>query len=106
MDVNGTLLRFYMHENRLHRHIALYEWLLEQAKAMDIAGGTAIRAIAGFGRHGRLHEEAFFELAGDLPVEVEFLVGEPQAERLLALIKAEKLQLFYVRMPTEYGITG
>ena len=73
---------------------------------MGIAGGTAIRAIAGFGRHGRLHEEAFFELAGDLPVEVEFMLSEQQAEQMLALIRVEKLQLYYVRMPAEYGVTG
>ena len=27
--MNGTLLRFYVHENRKHRHRLLYEWLLE-----------------------------------------------------------------------------
>ena len=37
--MTGTLLRFYMHENRMHRHIALHEWLLEQAKALGIHGG-------------------------------------------------------------------
>ena len=29
--MNGTILRFYVHENRTHKHIALFEWLLEQA---------------------------------------------------------------------------
>ena len=28
--MKGTYLRFYMHENRKHNHILLYEWLLEQ----------------------------------------------------------------------------
>ncbi|HEX5865704.1 MAG TPA: DUF190 domain-containing protein, partial [Casimicrobiaceae bacterium] len=54
--MKGTLLRFYVHENRTHHHIALFEWLLEQAKRMGIHGGSAFRAIAGFGRHGILHE--------------------------------------------------
>lgn len=104
--MQGVCWKFFMGEAQRHGSELLYEWLLEQAKGMGIAGGTAIRAIAGFGRHGRLHEETFFELAGDLPVEVEFLLSEPQAERLLALIRAEKLQLFYVRMPAEFGVTG
>ena len=64
------------------------------------------QVFAGFGRHGRLHEEAFFELAGDLPVEVEFLVSGEQAERLLALLKDENMRLFYARMPAEYGISS
>jgi Uncharacterized conserved protein len=50
----------------------LSEWLLEQAKQHGLGGGSVFRAIAGFGRHGVLHEEQFFELADDLPVKVEF----------------------------------
>ncbi len=101
--MNGTLLRFYVHENRKHRHIALYEWLLDQAKAMGIRGGSAFRAIAGFGRHGILHEEHFFELAGDLTVEIEFVVTDAEAERLLALLRDEKVSVFYARIPAEFG---
>ena len=102
--MNGTLLRFYVHENRKHRHILLYEWLLEQARSLGIHGGSAFRAIAGFGRHGILHEEHFFELAGDLPVEVDFAVSDEDAERLLDHLKTERVQVFYVRMPIEYGV--
>ena len=36
--MNGTILRFYVHENRVHRHVALFEWLLEQAKKVGIHG--------------------------------------------------------------------
>lgn len=103
--MQGICLKLFVSESRLHNSMLLYEWLLEQAKEMGILGGTAFRAIAGFGRHGRLHEEAFFELAGELPVEIEFMVSEQQAERLLALLKAENLRLFYARMPAEYGVT-
>ena len=73
---NGTYLRFYMHENRKHHHVLLYEWLLEQAKSIGIHGGSAFRAIAGYGRHGILHEQHFFELAGDLTVTMEFLLSD------------------------------
>jgi uncharacterized protein len=101
--MNGTILRFYVHENRIHRHVALFEWLLEQAKKMGIRGGSAFRAIAGFGRHGLLHEEHFFELAADLTVEVEFVVTESEAEKLLALLRAERISIFYARVPAEFG---
>jgi PII-like signaling protein len=101
--MNGTLLRFYVHENRKHRHIALYEWLLEQAKAQGIHGGSAFRAIAGFGRHGMLHEEHFFELAADMTVEVEFVVDDAEAERLLDLIRRERVSIFYARVPAIFG---
>jgi PII-like signaling protein len=101
--MNGTILRFYVHEKRIHRHIALFEWLLEQAKTLGIRGGSAFRAIAGYGRHGVLHEEHFLELAGDLTVEVEFVVSDVEAEALLALLKKERVGIFYARVPAEFG---
>ena len=101
--MNGTLLRFYLHENRMHRHIALYEWLLEQAKALGIHGGSAFRAIAGYGRHGVLHEEHFFELAADLTIVVEFVVTDAEAEKLLGLLRQERVSVFYARVPAEFG---
>jgi PII-like signaling protein len=101
--MNGTLLRFYVHENRIHKHIALYEWLLEQAKKLGIHGGSAFRAIAGFGRHGILHEEHFFELSADLTIEVEFVVTDEEAGRLLALLQRERVSIFYARVPAQFG---
>ncbi len=102
--VKGTYLKFYVHENHRHKGILLYEWLLEHAKKLGIHGGTAFRAIAGFGRHGILHEEHFFELAGDLTVEIVFVVNRDEAKRLLDLLRSEGLTLFYVTLPVEYGI--
>jgi len=101
--MNGTLLRFYVHENRTHHHIALFEWLLEQAKKMGIHGGSAFRAIAGFGRHGILHEEHFFELAADMTVAVEFVVSDEEADKLLALLRTERVSIFYARVVAEFG---
>jgi PII-like signaling protein len=103
--MNGVCLKLFVSEAQRQDGKLLHEWLLEQARALGISGGTAIRAISGYGRHGRLHEEAFFELAGELPVEVEFLLSEEQCERLLELLKTRQLRLFYVRMPAQFGIT-
>lgn len=102
--MKGTLLRFYVHENRKHHHIALFEWLLEQAKKVGIHGGSAFRAIAGFGRHGILHEEHFFELASDMTIEVEFVVSDEEAQTLLDLLRRERVSIFYARMPVEFGV--
>src|ERR671935_1215161 len=101
--MKGTYLRFYMHENRKHRGVLLYEWLLETAKKAGIHGGSAFRAIAGFGSHGVLHEQHFFELAGDLTVEVEFLLAEDQAEALLQLLRREQVRVFYAKTSAEFG---
>ena len=101
--MKGTLLKFYVHENRRHANRLLYEWLLERAKQMGIHGGSAFRAIAGYGHHGVLHEERFFELAGELTVKVEFAVSDADAQRLIDTVHAEGIGAFYVRMPMEFG---
>jgi len=101
--MSGTLLRFYVHENRRHDHVLLYDWLLEEAKKLGIRGGSAFRAIGGFGRHGIRHAEHFFELAGDVAVEVELAVSDEEAERMLARVRDAGISVFYVRIPVEFG---
>jgi PII-like signaling protein len=103
--MQNIYLKIYVAENQKHHGMLLYEWLLEQAKKLGIGGGSAFRAIAGFGRHGVMHEEAFFELAGNLPVEVGFMVSDDEAARLLALLGTEQLKLFYVKIPAHCGLT-
>jgi PII-like signaling protein len=97
-------LRFYMHENRKLHGILMYEWLLEKAKKNGVHGGSAFRAIAGFGRHGHLHEQHFFELAGDLTVAVEFLLASDEGDAMLAWLRDEKISVFYTRTAVEFGL--
>ncbi|MGH8091087.1 MAG: DUF190 domain-containing protein, partial [Rudaea sp.] len=87
--MKGMHLRFYTYENRKHGGQLEYEWLLEFAKARGVHGGSAFRAIAGFGRHGKMHEEHFFELAGDVPVLVEFIADAESADALIAALRDE-----------------
>ena len=102
--MDGSFLRFYVHEkDRLHGRL-LWEWLLEQASKIGVRGGSAFRAMAGFGRHHVLHEQTFFELAGTMTVEVEFIVTDEEAERVLELVKKEKIRLFYARVPARFGV--
>lgn len=103
---SGVFLRFLVHENRRFQGLLLYDWLLRQARKLGIPGGCAFRGIAGYGRHGVLQEEHFFELAGDLPVEVRFVCSEAQAGSLLDAVEAAELSLFYVLSPTRYGVAG
>jgi len=104
--MKATVLRLYMHESRRFRGMLLYEWLLEQGRKLGIHGGSAFRAVAGYGRHGVLHEQRFFELAGELPVVTEFIVSEADAERILALVRKENIDLVYVCWPAEYAATS
>lgn len=102
--MNGSFLRFYVHEGQRHHHQLVWEWLLQQANKLGIRGGSAFKAMAGFGRHHVLHEAHFFELAGTLAVEIEFIVTDDEAQRLLALIHKEKIRLFYAHIPAHFGV--
>ncbi|MGA2023239.1 MAG: DUF190 domain-containing protein [Steroidobacteraceae bacterium] len=103
--MNTTVLRLYMHEGRRLHGQLLYDWVLAQAAKLGIAGGSAFRAVAGYGRHGVLLEQRFFELAGELPVVTEFILSAAEAEQLLALLRGEAVDLFYVRWSAESGTT-
>ena len=101
--MNAVALRFYVHETRRHHKYktVLFEWLLEKAKTMGIHGGSAFIAVAGYGRHGVIHEQRFFELPEVLPVMVEFIVSEEEADRLIAMTREEKIHMLCTRTPTE-----
>ena len=102
--MDGEFLRFYVDDGRTHHGVLLWEWLLENANKLGIRGGSAFRAIAGFGRRHHVYEDRFFELAGGVGVEVEFIVSDEEMKRLLDLICQEKIRVFYSRIPAHFGV--
>ena len=102
--MSTVCLRVFVSESSRHQGKLTYEWLLDEAQRLGISGGSAFRALAGFGRHGR-HDEGFFELAGELPVVVEFFLESSIAELLLASISQAGLKLIYAQFPAEISIT-
>ena len=103
-QMQGSFCRFYVHEDHRHHGRLVWEWLLEQGNALGMRGGSAFRAMAGFGRHHALHEARFFELAGSLTIEVEFLASSEEVQRLLDLLHREKVRLFYAYTPAFFGV--
>lgn len=102
--MQGSFYRFYVHEDHRVHHRPAWEWLLAVANKQGIRGGSAFKAIAGFGRHHVLHEASFFELAGTLAIEVEFILTDQEAQTLLNLLHQEKVRLFYARVPAYFGV--
>lgn len=102
--MQGSYLRFYVHEGQRHHGRLLWEWLLEEASQLGIRGGSAFRAMAGFGRHQVLHENHFFELAGSLAVEVEFIATDEEARALIERLERERVRLFYAQIPAKFNV--
>ena len=104
--IDGVLLRFYAQMHARNDGMLVSEWLLELAKRRKLGGGSVFRAIAGYGRHGVLHEEQFFELADDLPVKIEFVLLDEQAEALLQRLREARVDATYARWPASFAVLG
>ena len=103
--MQGYQLTFFTQQDHRHHGRPLAHWLVEEARAMGISGATLIPASEGFGHHRRIHSVHFVELA-DQPLEIVMAVTTEEADRLFAKLRAEKVKLFYSKMPVEFGTTG
>ncbi|NGX54221.1 MAG: hypothetical protein K1000chlam4_00946 [Chlamydiae bacterium] len=100
--MEGICLKIYVDQIQKHGVTSLYEWILEEAKKKGIHGETAFKAIAGYGRDMRLHEEHFYELGSNVPILVEFVVTKEEVETLLGMISEKKIKVFYTKHPVEF----
>jgi PII-like signaling protein len=103
--MQGFQLEFFMEQSKRHQKLPLFEWLVETARSHGIGGCTVIMGNMGFGQHRRIHSSHFFELA-DQPVQVTMAVTQQQADDLFVLLEQEKVHMFYVKSPVEYGTLG
>ncbi|MFH0783602.1 MAG: DUF190 domain-containing protein [Pseudomonadota bacterium] len=103
--MNGYQLTFFTQQDRKHHSHSLAHWLLEEARKIGISGATLITGAEGFGHDRTIRSSHFFELA-DQPIEVTMAVNSTDADRLLARLKEEGVNIFYVKAPIEFGMTG
>lgn len=103
--MNGFQLTFFTQQDRRHGRTPLGEWLLREAKKLGLSGATLTGAGEGFGRDGKLHSAHFVELA-DQPIEVTMALSEVDVERMFQRLREEKINVFFVKTPIEFGMTG
>jgi uncharacterized protein len=101
----GYQLTFFTQQDRNRQGRPLGQWLIEEARTMGIGGATLTTAAEGFGHDRKLRSVHFVELT-DQPVQVTMAVSEADAKRLLARIKEAGVNVFYVKAPIEFGMTG
>jgi PII-like signaling protein len=102
--MKGIYLKLYVPEFEKHPNgETVYHWLMSKAKSFGIPGGTATRALVGFGRHGDISVDNIF---GESPMELAFMTSEDMANKFLEFLKEEKLTLFFIKTPAEYGWLG
>ncbi len=104
--MQGSFYRFYVHENHQHHGRPVWEWLLAQANKRGIRGGSAFKAMSGFGRHHALHQSNPLKLDGALAVEIEFFLTDGEAQDLLAFLQQQRVGLFYAQVPALYDVVN
>jgi len=101
----GFQLTFFTQQDRKHHGVPLGQWLLAAAQELGINGATLIPAAEGFGHDRKIRSAHFFELT-EQPIEVTMAVSGVEAERLFARLKDETIDIFYIKTPIEFGMTG
>jgi PII-like signaling protein len=84
----GSLLRIFIGEADKHAGKPLYEWIILQARAQNLAGATALRGMMGFGASTRRIQTFRFDtLSEDLPVIIEIVDTQEKLEKFLELVE-------------------
>lgn len=88
MKLSGEaeLIRIFIGETDKWGGRPLYEVIVEEARALGLAGATVLRGIAGFGANSRIHTAKILRLSEDLPLIIEIVD------------RAERLQPFLARL--------
>ena len=103
--MNGYQITFFTVQDHRHKGKPVGDWLVNLAQELGLRGATLVAGSEGFGHHRRIHSAHFFELA-DQPMEVMMVANEEESERLFERLKAEGINLFYVKSPVEFGSLG
>jgi len=83
----GKLLKIYLEENDKYEKKALYEWLIDQAMDLNIAGATVIRAMEGFGAKKHIHTVHILTISLNLPVIIEIVDSSEKIEQFINQVK-------------------
>ena len=103
--MKGYQLEFFTQQDLFHHGKHLSDWLVDVARAHGIRGATVFVGSEGFGQHRRIQTAHMFDII-DHPIQITMVVSEAECERLFALLLKEKLNLFYVKLPVEFGKVG
>jgi len=73
----------YVGEDQQYHGQTVYIAILDFLFYRSVSGATVTRGIAGFGADHHLHTTRLLELAGNLPVKIEFIETPERVEELL-----------------------
>lgn len=82
----AKMLRIYVGEDARFEGKPLYEAIVGRLRALDIAGATVYRGIAGFGAGERVRTTGRFGFSHDMPMMITIVEREEKIRRLLPVL--------------------
>lgn len=80
---DARLLRLHVRSSQTHAGKPLYRAIVEEARAMGLAGASVFPAELAIGRHGRIHDAQSDYTSYSMPVVIEIVDGPLRIESLL-----------------------
>lgn len=77
----------YINEADQWHHCPLHLELLKMLHDEGIAGGTVLRAVAGFTHQGRVETSSLVDAGGKLPLVIEFIDTPEHVARVMPLVQ-------------------
>lgn len=77
----------YVGEDQQYHGHALYASILDLLFQSSVSGATAVRGIAGFGAHHKMHTARILDLTTNLPVKIEFIESQEKLDEVLPKLK-------------------
>jgi PII-like signaling protein len=103
--MQGFQIVFFTQQDRLHGHLPLAQWLLEEARRLGIRGATVSGGIQGLGHDGAVHAINMFDLS-DQPIQIMLVVNELELRRLSERLEQEQVHVFFMKTQAEFGTLG
>jgi hypothetical protein len=88
VDSPGRLVSIYINEADEWHRKPLHLEILRLLHAEGLAGGTVVRAVAGFTGAGGVQTTSLVDAGGKLPLVVQFVDSEPNVARVLPRLRA------------------
>lgn len=85
--MNHLKISIYINESDKWQHLPLYLELLNVLKENEVAGGTVLRAIAGFTYKGPIESTSMVDLGSKLPLVFQFIDTFEKVDFLLPKLK-------------------
>lgn len=83
IEGDAILLRVFIGEADKLGHKALFDAIVEEARAAGLAGATVLRGIQGFGLSAKMRSSRILDLSSDLPVVVEIVDEESKVNAFI-----------------------